>query len=68
MVKFVKTKVGSIWEIKGNQRLIKQYELDGDSKLQSHMGQEASRDETSRDLISEWVDANFPRTYVYDDA
>ncbi len=31
------------------------------------MGQEASRDETSRDLISEWVDANFPRTYVYDD-
>jgi hypothetical protein len=44
--------------------LIEQYELDGDSKLQRHMDQEASRDEASRDFILEWVDANYPRTCV----
>lgn len=62
MVKFVKNKVGSIRKVEGNWRLTEQYELDGDSKSQRHMDQKASRDEASRDLISEWVDTNYPRT------
>ncbi len=65
MVKFVKTKVGSIWEVDRNWRMIEQYELDGDSKLHKHMDQKASRDEAWKDLILEWVDANYPRTCVW---